>query len=224
MPKILGEEEKKSRERLIISQTMELYDTLSFSEITMNMIAQKCNMAKGTLFHYFPTKETLFAKILYREYAEWGIHELKGLSRHSAFTKSEYISFVLEQTKYLLEYRMKMIRLVSMKRSIINKNIAPEILAEEIQGLDQTIHKLSSITEAKIDFLTEEKIYNLYMVRHVILIGAYELATSPHNIQRLSEIHIKELAVIETEKIILNMTEEYLNLYCNEVQPQEFLR
>ena len=214
MPKIQSEEEKKDRERLILENAIELYDSSNFSEITMNALARKCNLAKGTLFNYFPTKETLFARILYNEYSEWGAQELEAIKKHDTFTKDSYKQFILDQTKYLLKYRMRMIRLVSMKRSIINKNIAPEILAEEIEGLDYTIHQLSLITERKIDFLTETKIYNLYMARHVIITGAYDLATSPHNIEKLMEINKTNLAVIEFERTVLKMTAEYLTLYC----------
>jgi AcrR family transcriptional regulator len=214
MPKILSEEEKKEREQQILKNAMELFDSSSFSEITMNALARKCNIAKGTLFNYFPTKETLFSRILYNEYSEWGVQELEAIKRHDTFTKESYKIFILDQTKYLLKYRMRMIRLVSMKRSIINKNIAPEILAEEIESLDNIIHQLSLITERKIDFLTQYKIYNLYMARHVIMTGAYDLATSPNNIEKLMEINKTNLAVVEFESTVLKMTEEYLTLFC----------
>lgn len=215
MPKVLSEKERKQKEEVILENAMEMFDASSFSEITMNALAKKCDMAKGTLFNYFPTKETLFARLMYREYAGWAAHELKEIEKHDVFTKESYKQFIFEQTRYLLRERMRMIRLVSMKRSIINKNIAPEVLAEEIEGLDENIHKLSAITESKMDFLTEERIYNLYMARHVIIIGAYALATSPHNIQQLEEIGKADLAVIETEEIVLKMTKEYLDLYCH---------
>lgn len=214
MPKIISESEKKKREQFIIEQAIIMFETMDFAEITMNALAKRCNLAKGTLFVCFPTKETLFAKLLYKEYSEWGMQELKELKKHEFFTKDTYKEFIMEQTRYLLANRMRMIRLVSMKRSIINNNIAPEILADEIEGLDKMIHLLSHMTEKKMDFLTEEKIYNLYMARHVIMIGAYELATSPQNIEKLATINKADLAVIETEEILLNMTKEYLNLYC----------
>ncbi|SHO44681.1 TetR/AcrR family transcriptional regulator [Anaerocolumna xylanovorans] len=214
MPTVLSEEEKQKKEQIILENAKEMFDTSDFSTITMNALAKRCNMAKGTLFNYFPTKETLFAIILYKEYSEWRIRELEEIEKHDSFTKENYKEFVLDQTKYLLKYQKRLIRLASMKRAIINKNIAPEVLAEQIEGLDKTIHQLSLITEQKIDFLKEEEIYNLYMARHVIMTGAYNLATSPHNIENLAEINKNDLAVIETDATVLKMTGEYLNFYC----------
>jgi len=214
MPKIISDNEKKMREKFIIEQALLMFETMDFSEITMNALAKKCSLAKGTLFVYFPTKETLFAKILYQEYSDWGNHELNELRKQSSFTRETYKEFVMDQTRYLLKERMRMIRLVSMKQSIINKNIAPEILANEIEGLVKTIRMLSRITEQKMDFLAEEKIYNLYMARHVITIGAYELAMSPHNIEKMAEINKKDLAIVENKEVLLRMTAEYLELYC----------
>lgn len=215
MPTILSEEEKRKKEQIILENAKEMFDTSDFPTITMNALAKRCNMAKGTMFNYFPTKETLFAIILYKEYSEWGIHELEEIKNYASFTKENYKEFVLEQTRYLLKYRKRLIRLVSMKRAIINKNIAPEVLAEQIEGLDRTIHQLSFTTEQKINFLKEEEIYNLYMARHVIMSGAYNLATSPHNIQKLAEINKNNLAVIETDATVLKMTEAYLDFCCS---------
>lgn len=215
MPKIISEHEKKIREQHIIEQAIIMFETMDFHEITMNALAKKCNLAKGTLFVYFPTKETLFSNILYKEYSEWGLHELTELRKHNHFTKESYKEFVMDQTNNLLQERMRMIRLVSMKQSIINKNISPELLANEIEVLDKTIHLLSCNTERKMDFMKEDRIYNLYRARHVIVIGAYELATSPYNAKRMEAIGKKDLAIIEMKEVLLKMTQEYLALYCD---------
>lgn len=215
MPKIVSEKEKKEREEFILQQAIALFDEMDFPEITMSHLAKKCNLSKGTLFNHFSTKETIFARLLYKEYAQWGIYELQQLREQVFFSEKTYQNFIMDQTKHILQNRMRMIRLVSLKRSIINQNIGPEILANEIEGLDKTIHLLSKVTEQKMDFLTEEQIYHLYMARHVIAIGAYELATNPLHISKLNEIGKKDIAVIETEQIMLKMTEEYLELYCN---------
>jgi uncharacterized membrane protein YheB (UPF0754 family) len=157
----------------------------------------------------------LFAKILYKEYSEWGIHELEELRKQTYFTRESYKKFIMDQTRNLIQERMRMIRLVSMKQSIINKNIAPEILANEIEGLDKIIHLLSWNTERKMNFMTEERIYNLYMARHVLVIGAYELATSTYNVMKMEEIGKNNLAIVKMEEVLLKMTEEYLALYCD---------
>lgn len=216
MPKIISEQEKKQREMLIIDQAFLMFETMDFTEITMAALAKKCNLAKGTLFVYFPTKETLFAKLLYKEYSEWGIHELEELRKHKSFTIESYKKFIMDETSYQIHERMRMIRLVAMKRSIIHQNIAPEILAEEIDGLDKTIHLLSRMTEKKLKFFNEEMIYRLYMMRHVIIIGVYELATSPHNIEKLAKLNKNDLGIIETEDALLKMTRDYLDLLFKE--------
>ena len=214
MPKIISEQEKNEREEYILAQAIALFDEMDFFDITMNQLAKKCGLSKGTLFNHFPTKETIFARLLYKEYASWGIYELQQLREQKHFTPESYLDFIMKMTKDVLENRMRMIRLVSLKRSIINQNIAPEVLADEIEGLDKTIHLLSKLTEQKMNFLNEEEIYHLYMARHVIAIGAYELATSPLHIQKIKDIGKEDIAVIETELLMLKMTEEYLELYC----------
>lgn len=214
MPKILSQVEKIEKENIIIENAILLYDKKSFSEITMNELAKKCGMAKGTLFNYFPTKETLFARIMYGEYYRWGLEEIEQIRKHKSFTKFTYKKFIMDQTSVVLKEYLRLIRLVSMKRSIINKNVSKDILEKEISGLDQIIKKISYLTKKRVSFLTKEEIYNLYLARHVILVGVYSLATSPINIEKLQQSSEKQLPVIETEKTVLKLTEEYLDLYC----------
>ena len=65
-------------------------------------------------------------------------------------------------------------------------------------------------------FFNEEMIYRLYMMRHVIIIGVYELATSPHNIEKLAKLNKNDLGIIETEDALLKMTRDYLDLLFKE--------
>lgn len=214
MPKVLSRQEKKEKENIIIENAIALFDEKSFFAFTMNELAKKCGMAKGTLFNYFSTKEALFARIMYREYYRWGMQEMNEIKAHEHFTKSAYKEFIMSQTKVVLKDYIRLVRLVSMKRSIINEKIVPEVLEREIRGLDHMIKKLSFLTEKRMSFLTKEQIYDLYMARHVVLVGVYSLASGPINLVKLKENNISDLAVIETEKDVLKMTKEYLDLYC----------
>ena len=90
MPKVLSEKERKQKEEVILENAMEMFDASSFSEITMNALAKKCDMAKGTLFNYFPTKETLFSRLMYREYAGWAAHELKEIEKHEEKLRHQF--------------------------------------------------------------------------------------------------------------------------------------
>lgn len=214
MPKILSDNDRKLKKEYIIEVALDMFDNLNYFEITMNKLAKNCSIAKGTLFNYFETKETLFTEILYKEYFKWGEYELQQLAQHKLFTKQKYKEFIINQTKDVLYNRLRLVRLVSLKRTILNNNVSPKLLVEEIAGLDRIIKQISNNTEEKIDFLKKDQIYKLYMTRHIIILGAYCLATSENNIKKIKKIVSDNFAAIEIEKTIINTTKEYLDLYC----------
>lgn len=58
------EREKQKRRETILKSAIEIMKEKSFSEISMEKIAEKTELSKGTLYLYFPDKETLFVEAL----------------------------------------------------------------------------------------------------------------------------------------------------------------
>jgi len=56
--------EKSQRIHDIIDSAMELFAEKDFHEVTMEMIAEKVGLSKGTLYLYFKNKEMLFMSII----------------------------------------------------------------------------------------------------------------------------------------------------------------
>lgn len=210
MPKIITEKDKANKKNFIIDKAYELFETREFHEITMNDIAKNCGMAKGTLFNYFETKETLFSEMLYKEYTKWGIHEIKQLKEHKKFSKVEYHDFILKETLNVIKYRKSFVRLAAVKRTIMNQNIKPEIIFKQVDGLHKSLTMITNETINKIDFLTPKQIYDVYTARHIILIGGYNIATNPELIEK--HLHIDELqGVIDMEQNVMMILDSYLN-------------
>src|SRR5215472_16474223 len=63
---------ERNRQRIyqrIVSAATELFRTSGYNQVTMDAIADKAEVSRGTLFNYFPTKEALlipFASELYK--------------------------------------------------------------------------------------------------------------------------------------------------------------
>ncbi len=67
---------ERNRQRIyqrIVSAATELFRTAGYDQTTMDAIADKAEVSRGTLFNYFPTKEALlipFASELYKHYVQ----------------------------------------------------------------------------------------------------------------------------------------------------------
>lgn len=216
MPKFLSEQEKQEYRDLIFNKAIEMFDESGYGEITMSKLAKRCDIAKGTIFKYYETKETLFSGILYHEYTQWYEAELEALSKYDSFDKESYISFTKKQTEDLVDNRYRFLRLASIKRTILDKNVKPEVFLGHVQNLTAEIREIARVTAGKVDFLTEDELFDIYQSRHFILIGCHNLALSRNNKDQLKALGKGHLSGLDIKKEALRSTEFYLlGLYAS---------
>ena len=64
-------ERKKEETKLkIITAAMKLFKKYGFDETTMELIANEADIAKGTLYNYFPVKEAILGDFIKRSFSE----------------------------------------------------------------------------------------------------------------------------------------------------------
>jgi len=216
MPKQLTEAEKAFKKNLILDEARKMFSEMNFADITMSRLAMRCGIAKGTVFKYFETKETLFSAILYEEYAKWIESEAEELKKIKSFTKESYRQFILENTKKVLDERQLLIRLISIKRTILDYNVNINELVKGMDEMTKGVKMLSVETSSRMDFLDVMDIFELYESRHVVIVGSYNLALSINNRDKLKEINEQRLIQIDFERLVLKTTDSQLKalLYC----------
>jgi AcrR family transcriptional regulator len=210
MPKYLTEEEKMVKHDLIFNTAIVMFDESSYGEITMNNLAKRCGIAKGTIFKYYATKETLFTCILYKEYSDWVEEEIKELKKIVIFDCESYIKFIHTQTNNVLNKRNRFVRLTSIKRTILDKNIDVEFFSEKMGNLMDQIKEIARLTNCKMNYVSEDEIYDFYQARHIAIVGAYNLGVSEYNTKRLIEINKKSLVSFDIEESILKCIDYYI--------------
>ena len=64
-------EEKESRRQSILAGALQLFRETSYADLRMTDLAVRLGLGQGTLYLYFPTKETLFLAMLQAEMGAW---------------------------------------------------------------------------------------------------------------------------------------------------------
>lgn len=64
------ERKKERTKQKILSSAMELIQKHDFETVTMEQIAEAADVAKGTLYNYFPAKEAILAEYIQRRFKE----------------------------------------------------------------------------------------------------------------------------------------------------------
>ncbi len=82
-----GRRERKRRETAnhLAATAFRLFDALGYEAVTMERIAAEADVAKGTLYHYFPVKEAILAHQFREEIAAGMAEHRQALGRQSGF-------------------------------------------------------------------------------------------------------------------------------------------
>ncbi len=125
MPK--GSEElTAARKEEIITACAELYQTMSFKEITIKEIGNATTFTRTSIYNYFQTKEEIFLALLQREYELW-VNRLRQIrAKHERMTGEEF-AYALARS---LEERKNLLKIMSMNHYDMEENSRLERLTE----------------------------------------------------------------------------------------------
>ena len=137
MPKGSAELTNARREE-IISACAQLYQTMSFKEITLKDIAGATSFTRTSIYNYFQTKEEIFLALMRKEYECW-VAALDDLAASYTVMSVEAFSGALAHT---LEKRGMLLKLLSMNHFDMEENSRPECLREFKEAYGASIEAL----------------------------------------------------------------------------------
>ena len=137
MPKGSAELTNARREE-IISACAQLYQTMSFKEITLKDIAGATSFTRTSIYNYFQTKEEIFLALMQKEYERW-VAALDNLAASYTVMSVEAFSGALAHT---LEKRGMLLKLLSMNHFDMEENSRPECLREFKKAYGASIEAL----------------------------------------------------------------------------------
>ena len=110
---------------LVYSMSCEqLYQTMSFKEITLKEIGSVTSFSRPTIYNYFQTKEEIFLALFAREYDRWN-EDLTGMIEgYEALSSSELADKIAES----LTKRKQLLKLLSMNNFDMEANSRQELL------------------------------------------------------------------------------------------------
>ncbi len=125
MPRGSAEHTSARREE-IIAACEQLYQTMSFMEITLKDIAGATSFTRTSIYNYFQTKEEIFLALMQREYERW-VEDLDALRESYTAMSADAFAGALART---LEKRGMLLKLLSMNHFDMEENSRPECLMQ----------------------------------------------------------------------------------------------
>ncbi|BDR57096.1 TetR/AcrR family transcriptional regulator [Xylocopilactobacillus apis] len=182
-----SEKQKEIKTQQIADAALELFQNQTYFEISMNQIAQLAHVAKGTLFNYYPNKESIFMDLLLHGYQEYF------LSAHQLFEEREISSlqelrcFLLDLTDELIQNRPVVVRLNALRGQVLEKDSIKEQTARGRQKLYEITQSLNQMIADKIPNFNSNEVNELFFAQSAIISGLMNLVgLDQFNHQQLS--------------------------------------
>lgn len=143
-----------ARKEEIINACEELYQTMSFKEITIKEIGKATSFTRTSIYNYFQTKEEIFLSLLKRENELWAADLADIMVQYETMTKDEFADKMARS----LEKRGQMLKIMSMNHYDMESNSRSEHLIEFKEAYGESIHMVVDCLEKYFpDMLIKEK-------------------------------------------------------------------
>ena len=162
---------EKRREE-IINACEQLYQTMSFKEITLKEIGNVTSFSRPTIYNYFQTKEEIFLALFEREYDRWN-EELEMILEENAYlTKAQ----VAEKIAHSREKREQLLKLLSMNNYDMEANSRLELLTTFKAAYGKSMANIRGILSRFCPEIGSEELENFIYVFYPFMFGIYPYA------------------------------------------------
>ena len=156
----------------IVAACEQLYQTMSFKDITLKEISSVTSFSRPTIYNYFQTKEEIFLALFEREYDRWNEDLEKILSSDKAFSRTELAEHIAKS----LESRKQLLKLLSMNNYDMEENSREELLASFKRAYGKSLKLFREILRKHISGMSDAEVEQIMYVFFPFMFGIYPYA------------------------------------------------
>ena len=168
MRKVTPEQIAQKREE-IINACEQLYQTMSFREITLKEIGNITSFSRPTIYNYFETKEEIFLALFQREYDRWNEDLTAILEGNEKLSKAE----LSDRIAASLAGREQLLKLLSMNNYDMEANSRQELLNTFKQSYGRSMHLVCMLLEKFCPDMSVTDIQNFIYTFFPFMFGIY---------------------------------------------------
>lgn len=157
------------RREEIINACEQLYQTMSFKDITIKEIGNVTSFSRPTIYNYFETKEEIFLALYEREYDRWNA-DLESILQNNEKLSTKQIAEKIAQS---LQNREQLLKLLSMNNYDMEANSRKELLTSFKESYGKSMKNIRSILEKFCPEMDEGDIRNFIYVFFPFMFGIY---------------------------------------------------
>ena len=156
------------REEIILA-CEQLYQTMSFREITLKEIGKITSFSRPTIYNYFETKEEIFLALFTREYDRWNEDLAAILDEKADLTKAD----LADRIAASLVKREQLLKLLSMNNYDMEANSRQELLNAFKQSYGRSMELMRGLLEKYCPEMSENDMQNFIYTFYPFMFGIY---------------------------------------------------
>ncbi|MGO9612720.1 MAG: TetR/AcrR family transcriptional regulator [Dissulfurispiraceae bacterium] len=207
----ISSDEKLERRKVILNAAIELLAKGDYHDITIDSVARKAGLAKGTIFLYFKTKEELFLQLQIGEYKCWFEDVNRRLLTLSQQKDKGNIDAFVDNIIASVGAHPMMIRLTPILHIILERNIDYKTAFEFKHFLLDEIRATGRLIERCLPFLLENDGARFLLHLQVLLIGLVQLSRPSPIVKQVIEAEGMEVFQLNYEENLSDMLALLIN-------------
>ena len=157
------------RREEIVNACEQLYQKMSFKEITLKEISFVTSFSRPTIYNYFQTKEEIFLALFKKEYDRWNGDLEKILEENKKLTAAA----LSEKIAASLSKREQLLKLLSMNNYDMEANSRPELLTTFKTSYGRSKQLMRMLLKKFRPKMKDEEIQNFIYIFFPFMFGIY---------------------------------------------------
>lgn len=177
-------DQKEERRAHILTVANAMLLARPYDKITMEQIARRSRLAKGTVYLYFRTKEELFLALQESELERWFVQVAANLRVSNRPIDIEQLSDLLVNALPREPHKM---HLFASMNAVLEHNIEIDIATSFKRRLIGWVIETAKLITTRVPGLTEGQSAQLLFQLHAMIVGFWQLSSPPRVLETLYE-------------------------------------
>lgn len=166
-------DQKEERRQIILDVALQRFQAANYEAVSMVAVAEAAQIAKGTVYLYFKTKEALFLALLTQEFERWFDRmETELRAKAQPLSIDSFGAFMVET----LVAHPALVRLIAILHVILEQNIDFATALQFKEMLLRRVNQTGPLIESALPFLQPGEGMQLLLRIHALVIGLQHMA------------------------------------------------
>lgn len=194
------EDQKLLRRQAILDGALQLLAETPFEELTVAVLADRLKLAKGTLYLYFPTKESLFLAIEQLQLQLW-FADLRAVltTRKGQPTKLTTPEQLADKIAASLQRHPLLPPLLTVLHNVLERNITHEEALAFKYFLREEVGQTAAVLQSALKLLPPGHGVKLILQLHALTIGTWQMTDNAAVVRDILADPKSELAVFDLQ-------------------------